>query len=368
MRMPKALYVHVPFCQEICGYCDFVRVKVNHGLIEQYLYGLYQELKAIPQQTYETVYIGGGTPSSLNMSELQSLLEMLAPYAKGCKEYTMEINPESLDPEKAKLIRSYGIKRVSLGVQSFQEDELKQMGRQHDYAMIHESVRILNEADINNISIDLIYALPNQTLEKWEDNLNQALQLDIQHISLYALTIEKNSAFGRQKIKPADPELEALMYEMAIRKCAEKGFERYEISSFTQHHPSNHNINYWKYEDYIGIGPGAVSKYQSRRIENTANVRAYAQGKPVGQIIELSHEDLMFETIMMGLRMKAGIDLEDFQERYGVDLMDHYKAVVSPFIESKTLFVEDNRLKCNEESMLVLHDILVEFLPDTPAN
>jgi oxygen-independent coproporphyrinogen III oxidase len=359
---PKALYVHVPFCDVICAYCDFTRVVSHPKLIEDYLYALAQEIKLYPDIQYETIYLGGGTPSALNMDQLTTLFEILKEHSLNVKEYTIEVNPESLSFEKAELMLKYGINRVSFGVQSFNQDELVFMHRAHTINMIREGIHILRKAGINNISIDLIYALPNQTLDKWEYNLNQALTLDIDHISLYALTIEENAEFGRMKIKPIESEIEEQMYFTAIEFLAKHGFNRYEISNFTQSKPSMHNLHYWSYDDYIGLGPGAVSLYQHKRIENTKNLLYYSQFKFHGQIIDLSQDDEMFEFVMMGLRVKAGIKLSRFKERYNLELTDVFKSAIQKGIDHKWLEIINDTLRCTEDGYGLLHEVLVEFM------
>jgi len=359
---PKALYVHVPFCDVICAYCDFTRVKTHPKLIEDYLYALAQEIKLYPDIQYETIYLGGGTPSALNMDQLTTLFEILKEHSLNVKEYTIEVNPESLSIDKAKLMVSYGINRVSFGVQSFNQDELVFMHRAHTIQMIRDGITILRNAGINNISIDLIYALPNQTLDKWEYNLNQALTLDIDHISLYALTIEENAEFGRMKIKPIESEIEEQMYFTAIEFLAKHGFNRYEISNFTRTKPSMHNLHYWSYDDYIGLGPGAVSLYKHKRIENTKNLLYYSQFKFHGQIIDLSLEDEMFEFVMMGLRVRDGIKLERFKERYNLELTDVFKTAIQKGLNHKWLEITQYRLRCTDDGYGLLHEVLVEFM------
>jgi len=359
---PKALYVHVPFCDVICAYCDFTRVKTHPKLIEDYLYALAQEIKLYPDIQYETIYLGGGTPSALNIDQLTTLFEILKDHSNKVKEYTIEVNPESLSIEKAELMVSYGVNRVSFGVQSFNQDELVFMHRAHTIQMIRDGITILRNAGINNISIDLIYALPNQTLDKWEYNLNQALTLDIDHISLYALTIEENAEFGRMKIKPIESEIEEQMYFTAIEFLAQHGFNRYEISNFTRTKPSMHNLHYWSYDDYIGLGPGAVSLYQHKRIENTKNLLYYSQFKFHGQIIDLSLEDEMFEFVMMGLRVRDGIKLSRFKERYNLELTDVFKLAIQKGLDHKWLEITNNTLRCTDDGYGLLHEVLVEFM------
>ena len=359
---PKALYVHVPFCDVICAYCDFTRVVTHPKLIEDYLYALHEEIKLYPDVQYETIYLGGGTPSALDMNQLHTLFEIIKPHSKSVKEYTIEVNPESLTVDKAQLFVDYGINRISFGVQSFNQDELDFMHRGHTTNMIKQGIDWLRHVGITNISIDLIYALPNQTLDKWAYNLGQALLLDIDHISLYALTIEDNAEFGRMKIKPIAFEIEEDMYELAIETLAKAGFHRYEISNFTKSKPSQHNLHYWHYDDYVGLGPGAVSLYKGKRIENTKNLLYYSQFKFHGEIIELSKEDLMFEFIMMGLRVREGIELKRFEKRFKQSLLDVYASAMESETNKGLIEVVDDTVRCTERGYGLLHDVLLAFM------
>jgi len=360
--MIQALYVHVPFCDDICSYCDFVRVKTHSKLIESYLHALHQELQTIEHHQINTIYIGGGTPSALNCDQLETLFELLKPFSDAVEEYTIEMNPESLTKEKAELCQRYGINRVSFGVQSFDSDELKLLNRHHDVQMIQAGLDILHAVNIHNLSIDLIYGLPNQSLETWKANLEQALTLKVQHISLYALTIEENSLFGRQKVVGVAPELEEDMYFYALERLREAGFNRYEISNFTQDKPSKHNLHYWRMSQYKGVGPGAVSYVNHIRIENTANLMDYAAGKFHKTITPLSPSDEQFEMIMMSLRTEAGLSRQEYFTRFHQDVLETHPLAIEQGVHRAWLVLNDSHLFCSQEGLGVLHDVLLLFM------
>jgi oxygen-independent coproporphyrinogen III oxidase len=256
--MIESLYLHVPFCQDICAYCDFTRVKIHPILVEKYLLTLFDEIKAIPKHPMKTLYLGGGTPSALAMEELEALLAALEGYHDSSSEFTMEANPDSLTADKVELMVRYGVNRVSMGVQTFDAQELALLNRTHTAQDIENAISLLHRHGIHNLSIDLIYGLPRQTLESWEATLRHAVSLEISHISLYSLTIEEHSEFGRKGMKQCDGDLEAAMYFKAVEVLAEYGFNRYEISSFTKDAPSRHNLAYWHYDEFYGLGPGAT--------------------------------------------------------------------------------------------------------------
>jgi oxygen-independent coproporphyrinogen-3 oxidase len=362
--MTKALYVHVPFCDKICAYCDFVRVISHPKLISQYLGALKAELESYPKVQYETIYIGGGTPTALNDKELTILLEILKPVSKLVKEYTIEVNPESLTPEKARIMKRYGINRSSLGVQSFDDKELLLLHRAHQKEDIQYAMDLLIKNGIINISIDLIYGLPLQTLVSFEKSIHEAFKLPITHLSLYSLTIEPHSDFGRMKVQKVSDEMEEEFYFKAIGIFEHYGFNQSEISNFTKDKPSRHNTTYWHYEDYLGIGPGAVSLYQNQRIENTKNLMDYANGKWHASIIPLSLDDQRYEFIMMGLRLKEGIALKRYEDRFGEPITQHYRKQIDQLIRKGWLMIENEALKATKEGYPLLNTVLGELLDE----
>jgi len=364
--MINSMYIHVPFCRDICAYCDFTRVKIHPILVEKYLTTLHKEIIAIEPHIMNTLYIGGGTPTSLSMDELEYLLSFLDDYHDLSTEFSMEANPESVDLKKAELIAKFGVNRVSMGIQTFNPEELALLNRSHTVEDIKSAIACLRMAGIANISIDMIYGLPKQTLKTWEATLNQAVKLGIEHISLYSLTIEENSDFGRKGIQPAAPDLEADMYFKAVEILAQAGFKRYEISSFKRDKPSRHNLAYWHYDEFYGIGPGATQMIDHIRTLKTANLDDYAKGKTVAEETLLNVDDERFEFVMMGLRLSEGIDLERFAKRFGVRAEDIFKQAIDDNIIKKRLELMSGRLRCTEIGLALLNDVLVSFLPDTP--
>jgi oxygen-independent coproporphyrinogen-3 oxidase len=362
--MTKALYVHVPFCDKICAYCDFTRVVTHPKLISEYLGALKAELESYPLNFYKTIYIGGGTPTALNEKELTILFEILKPSSKMVHEYTIEINPESLTLDKVKVMKRYGINRVSLGVQTFDENELKLLHRSHTLEDIISAINLLRTHQITNISIDLIYGLPLQTLESFERSIHEAFKLPITHLSLYSLTIEPHSEFGRQKLTKVSDEMEESMYFKAIELFKSYGFHQYEISNFTKDKPSQHNSVYWHSEDYLGIGPGAVSLLKNKRIENTKNLMNYQKGLFHESIIELTLEDQRYEFMMMGLRLKEGITLDRYQTRFGEPMSIHYEKQINNLIKKGWLEMKEGSLRCSEEGFPLLNTILGELLDE----
>lgn len=355
--MAKSCYVHVPFCDSICSYCDFSRTIASDAIKEKWLEQICNEIKNARVETLSTLYFGGGTPSSLNENQIQRLACCFQNFEKDY-EWTIECNPESVTKSKAELYVHLGMNRVSLGVQSFKDSLLSRIGRKHTKETILQAISILKEAGISNISIDLIYALPGQTLEDVKSDLEQFLQLDIPHLSIYSLQIEENSIFGKQHLEPADPELEADMYDCICDTLKAHGFEHYEISSFCKSGMySRHNLAYWTDQDFIGMGCGASGREDGIRYDNARSLKQYVE---CGVERIEQETDGPFEAIMMGLRTSFGVDLNAFELKYGFDALERYHTVIERYKEE--LFVENSHLKCNEYGFHILNTILIDFL------
>ncbi len=361
--MTKAMYVHVPFCDHICAYCDFTRCGYYKPLVDQWLHAMIKELHDKALSPCKSVYIGGGTPSTLNEEQLESLLTALLPYTKHAVEYTMEVNAESLSEAKIALLVQYGVNRISMGAQSFQPHHLKKIERVADYAMIKQRIAQLRFYDITNISLDFMYGLPDQTMSEWVEDLHRAVALPITHLSLYALTIEEHSRFGRAQIQPCDADLEADFYETAIKLLEENGFEHYEISNFARDQRfSEHNLAYWHYDDFYGIGCGASGKENHIRYDNTRNLHTYIQNGPCPDKTLLSAKDEMFEMMMMGLRIKKGVSDVMFHQRFACSYHDVFDTAIQKHCASGNLLESNHRLYASKQGMMLLHEILVDFL------
>lgn len=361
----KACYVHVPFCRDICSYCDFTRCRYHAGLADKWLKVIRNEIiSTLPVASLKTMYIGGGTPSALSNKQLEMLLSTLKPYTSKIQEYTLEANVDSLTDENLTIMKTYGINRISLGVQTLQPDLLAYIQRVSTRKDALQAIQSIHAHDIRNISIDLMYGLPGQTMKAWMQDVRDVVEnFDIEHISLYSLTIEEHSQFGRDNVLPAEEGLEADMFEYARKTLQAHGFEHYEVSNFAKNKQrSKHNQMYWHYEDFLGIGCGASGKVHHKRYDNTCNLQTYLEQGPSPEVISLTKEDEMFETIMMGLRMSDGISLQRFQTRYSVDFITHYEEVVDTEIKKGMLQIENGYLKTTERGMLLLHDVLIQFL------
>lgn len=359
------LYLHVPFCTSICYYCDFKRSIYDTNMVDAWLKEINKEcLLKVKNNNLKTIYLGGGTPSCLNERQLEELLSYLDRYRENIEEYTIESNLESLTQNKVALMIKHGINRISLGVQSLQDDLLKQMNRKHTANDVLEMLEKLYLWGMHNISVDLIYGFENQKLSTWMDDLQIICKHPyVKHISLYSLTIEENSVFYKQHRKNCSNELEALMYENAIHILEQHGFKQYEIANFAkQGYASIHNQAYWHYDDFYGIGVGASGKSNSIRYTNTGVIQDYIQGIRHVKEEHLSKEDMMFENIMMSLRLKEGMCISKYDQTYHVSFLKRYEKAIRTGIMNNELIIENDFIKTTKQGMFYLHDVLIRFM------
>jgi putative oxygen-independent coproporphyrinogen III oxidase len=330
------LYIHIPFCKKACHYCDF-HFSTSLGKKEEMVEAIKQELRlqknffSENELPLKTVYFGGGTPSLLSAQELTDILnEVRATFAiEPDAEITLEANPDDLSPEKLSELRETIINRLSIGIQSFRDEDLRLMNRAHDAQMALESVRNARNAGYENITIDLIYGLPGMSNEDWLHNLQTVFSLNIPHISSYCLTIEPKTAFDhfirKGKISSPDEDLAAEQFEIMSKAMQEQGYMHYEISNFCKKdRQSKHNSSYWRGEKYLGLGPSAHSFNGKQRFKNISNNAGYLKSINSGEIPcereELTKEILFNEYILTGLRTMEGVDLDIVKSRFGESL------------------------------------------------
>lgn len=364
MKQATAMYVHVPFCRSICAYCDFTRVGCNHQLIDQWLEHLAQELKErFINPQLKTLYVGGGTPTALNEKQLEHLLELLNPYSQQVDEYTMEINPETMSDEKIAILVKHHINRVSIGLQSTEEKLLQLMNRKHTWSQVQSLIEDLRRVGIENISLDCMIGLPSQTLDEVERTLQKCIQTKVPHLSLYSLTIEENSEFGRKHIQPLPEDQENEMYFKAVELLEAAGYRHYEVSNFAlPGYESKHNQVYWHYEDFYGVGLGASGKENQTRYDNTDNFVDYFNHHWVKETISLSEKEEMFEMLMMNLRLKEGMELSRFEETFHQRLQDIFLQPCESLQKKGWIEITKGRIFCTEKGFPILNSVLACFL------
>jgi len=372
----SSLYLHIPFCEHKCIYCDFYSIE-SLDPKEAFLRALHTEIDMYKSysgnERFETIFFGGGTPSLLAPEEIAEILQQLAKTftVESDAEITLETNPGTVDRKRLVGFRSAGINRLSFGVQSFFDEDLKFLTRIHSAAQAREVVRLAQEAGFNNISIDLIFALPDQTVSRWEQNLRSAIELNPQHISAYSLIVERGTPLYRMVeakiVSPHPVETEAAMYEMTMKYLHAAGFEHYEVSNYAKPgFRSAHNCNYWNHSHYLGFGPSAHSFVAGKRWWNVSNLRTYCENiernrLPVSGSELLTSSELYDEAIMLGLR-SDGIDLHRLHAEHGVDLLSQHSSLIDRLLAEQLVVVEPNVLRLTDKGYLLCDEISERLL------
>lgn len=371
---PRAAYIHVPFCRHRCGYCNFTLVAQRDDLIESYLEAVQREMSWLDSpRDVDTLYFGGGTPTHLGPEALCRLLsstkEWFVP-SEGA-EVSVEANPADLTTEIVEVLSQQGVTRISLGAQSFQTSKLQRLERDHRAETIIATVDLARK-HFESISLDLIFAAPEETLAEWENDLRAALQLQVDHISIYGLTYERGAPFWSQvqqgELTPLDEELQRAMYLTAIDTLATVGYEHYEVSNFAQpDHRSRHNETYWSGRGYFAVGPGAARYVQGRRETNHRSTTTYlkrvlAGQSPVQESETLSPPDAARERLVFGLRRLEGVDRQDFARDTGYEIDELVGEAVKKYIALGMLEWDQSRLRLTRAGLLVSDSMWTDFL------
>ena len=363
--MVKSLYIHIPFCEKICAYCDFAKVMNGTFSHASYLKILLQEIKDknIPEDSLKTIYIGGGTPSCLTLSELDFLLSYLNKHFPSVEEFTLEANPESLSKEKIMLCQKYGVNRISLGAQSSNDKILKTLNRNHRNEDLIRCCHDLHELNFDNFNLDFIYGLPGMSKEDLENDIKLSLSLKSKHLSYYSLQIEKGTLLYNKHIKPTDDEVLREMYDYLLEKLHEAGYERYEVSNFAlPGYESKHNLTYWHDENYYAAGLSASGYVENTRYTNTLSMTKYMKGKfdPVTERITPEGEE--FEFLMLNLRLVSGFSLDTFSTRFHKDFLSSYQKEINrvkDYVE-----IKNGYFAIKKEYLYTMDQILLELLKE----
>jgi len=371
---PQSAYVHVPFCTHRCGYCNFTVVASREDLIDRYLEAISIELSQLAgPHPIDTLFLGGGTPTFLPIAHLEKLLDSLRnTFNLGDRaEFSVEANPADITTDKVRLLKQYGVNRVSLGVQSFRNDKLKLLERDHSEQVVHRSAEIIQQV-IPNLSLDLIFAAPEETLDQWNLDLHKALQLNSQHISTYGLTFEKGTTFwnrlSKNEFAEIDEDLQRDMYLASIDTLTSAGLQHYEVSNFAKPgFACRHNQAYWQGKRYFAIGPGAsrhigMVRETNHRSTSTYIKRLLSGESPVAERDELTPEIKAREYLVFGLRMRNGIDVDHFRHWTGFALADLAGPIIDRYIEYGLVEQEGQQLRLTQEGLLVSDSMAVELL------
>lgn len=375
------IYIHVPFCDTKCGYCDFYSI-TNQSSRPQYVQALLKEIALYARPPfatllYDTIYFGGGTPSLLEPGELSDIMTALYAnfhFSPNC-EITLEANPGTLTMDKIREIKKQGVNRISLGIQSFDDGELKTLGRIHDAQQARDAFYDLRAAGIGNISIDLIYALPGQRLDRWQKNIQAAVELKPEHISAYNLIYEEGTPFYKKLQKkeftafPSDEELK--YFNETLNTLSEAGYLQYEVSNYARGKAfySRHNYKYWTHTPFLGFGPAAYAFYENERWGNFRSIKKYitaleTEKVPVHFRETLNKTSLAFEQAMLGLRTRAGINLEEYEKLLGETLLHRYKKQIRLLLDEGFAEMNSTHLYLTDRGFLISDEILPAFAPE----
>lgn len=370
---PMEIYIHIPFCIRKCDYCDFLSGPSGPEEQADYVQALLREIQAVEEgegRSVSSIFIGGGTPSVLDERLLGDILREIRNRFKMEEdaEITIEVNPGTANIGKLQAYREMGINRLSIGLQSPEDRELKILGRIHNYGQFLETYQEARTVGFDNINIDLMSAIPDQTYEGWMKNLRTVAELEPEHISAYSLIVEEGTPFAARKLNLPDEDTEYNMYEATAQILKEYGFEQYEISNYARKgRECRHNVGYWTRQDYLGFGLGASSLYGKERFANTTDMKKYLENSKNPEKIRekepsLTREDEMAEFMFLGLRMTKGISKADFQRCFGCTIESVYGEVLEKYESMELLLEKDGRIFLSREGIHVSNSIMAEFL------
>ncbi|WP_342598438.1 radical SAM family heme chaperone HemW [Psychrobacillus sp. FSL H8-0483] len=376
--MVRGVYIHIPFCHQICNYCDFNKFFFHNQPVDEYIESLGKEMALwtddLKKAKIDTIFIGGGTPTSLSLEQLERLFTLIHMYIpmEQVIEFTSEANPDEITLEKMQLMRKFGVNRLSMGVQTFDQDLLKVLGRTHSNEHVYEVIEFAKQTDFPSISIDLMYGLPNQTMEQWKASLQEAFRLKIPHISAYSLLVEPKTIFynllSKGKLSLPGEDLEAEMYGYLMDEMKQNSYLQYEISNFSlEGKASQHNLLYWNNDEYIGLGAGAHGYVNGVRYSNHGPLKKYMQTidsgeKPLMMQKEVTQTEKMEEEMFLGLRKNAGVSLVRFEERYGQTLPQVYGEQLEELLRKDLILMENNFVKLTTRGRFMGNEVFQYFL------
>jgi putative oxygen-independent coproporphyrinogen III oxidase len=379
MQLIRAAYFHIPFCAQICHYCDFNKVFFKGQPVDEYLRAMEKEMKhtieMFPTHKLDTIFVGGGTPTVLEMNQLDFFLNSIHkhfPFTIGEVEFTFEANPNELSKEKLQLLKEAGVNRLSFGVQTFDDELLQKIGRTHRQLDVLQTIETAKEIGFTNISIDLMYGLPGQTLEQFRRTLEKAFSLDIQHISAYSLIVEPKTVFYNlmkkgELLLPSQEE-EAEMYEEVMKQMKIHGYQQYEISNYTRSgFESRHNLTYWNNEEYYGIGAGAHSYVNGKRNVNAGPLKKYIHlvektNFPYIESHTVTKEEKMEEEMFLGLRKTEGVSKQRFSDKFHRPLHEVFGEQIAIEKQKGLLEETDSHIRLTHRGKLLGNEVFQAFI------
>ncbi len=362
MKKNKGIYIHIPFCDELCPYCAFSHVSSKVHKQEEYINRIIEDLKEV-KGDISSIYLGGGTPSSLSFSLLEKLLKALEIFYHQDLSFTIEVNPTSLTKEKILLFKKYHINRISIGIQSFISSLQDMLNRHHDYEEIKKMINYIHEVGIHDINVDLMYGIPNETMDDLKKDLALFLSFNITHLSTYCLQIEEHTLFFNKHIKEMDEDLAYEQYSFICKTLKEHGFIHYEVSNFAKpSYESKHNLLYWRNEEYVGIGISSAGYENHIRYTNENSLTRYLkkESSREEEYITPKSEEEYF--IILALRLNEGISLKKYEEIFHFDFLKKYQKILTPLFANQDLILENNRVYIPENKWFIMNQILIQFL------
>lgn len=360
---PSALYIHIPFCSHICSYCDFTKLFYNSTFSKPYIEALLKEIDSYNIDKVDTIYIGGGTPTALSDCELETILKKVSPFLNKNGEFNVEANVENLTESKIALLKKYGVNRLSIGIQSSNNELLNKIGRKHTYEDAEKTVKLAQSSGFDSINVDLIYGFPKQTLNDLKVDLEKILSLGTDHISIYSLIVEPGSIFYNKGVNEQNEEDSRKFYEYILTTLRKNGYKRYEVSNFAKPGKySRHNMTYWKNKEYYGVGLGASGFVDGIRYQNTRNLDKYVSMNFKDFVEKVDKKNNFEYFLLTNLRMEDGFQNIDFINEFGLDAYNELVAKAKTYIEQGLIFVDDNSFKFSDEGMLIMDHILVHLI------
>ncbi len=367
------LYIHIPFCKAKCGYCDFNSYAGKEEYMESYFSALMKEIEVAAKKyalPVDTIYFGGGTPTFVNTAYVCETLAKIRELFEQCSncEVSIECNPGTIGYEGLKALSEAGFNRLSIGLQSADNNCLRALGRIHTFEEFGECFKNARTAGFENISLDLMYGLPQQTMTDWMKTLECAVNFGTEHISCYSLKIEEGTPFAQRELNLPDDDAVADMYELAVSFLGDKGYDRYEISNFAKSGcESRHNLKYWKCDDFIGLGAGAFSCAEGIRFSNVSDICEYIEKiREKGSAVEtedpLSDFDKISEFVFLGLRLKGGISEKEFKKRFNLNIDEIYGKQIEKYTKMGFLIREEENIRFSEKGFFVSNTILSDFV------
>ena len=358
----KGVYIHIPFCKSICSYCDFCKVLYKQEWVMPYLKKLNREIKDLyMDDIINTIYIGGGTPSSLSKEELEILFRIITRFDTDLEEFTFECNLNDINEELLKILKDNKINRLSIGIETFNQDLQILIKREHSFEDAKSKIELCRSYGFNNINLDLMYGFKEETLKDLKKDLKLFLKLNPEHISTYSLILEDSTILKNMNYENCSEELEVEMYDYIRKTLKKHHYNHYEISNFAKEgYESKHNLKYWNNEEYYGFGLGSSGYIDGIRYNNTRSLKEYIENEEFSTKEILTEKDIMDNEIMLGLRKIQGISLDKFKEKYNISMDKAYPIV--PLIKNEELLIDKGYVKINPEKIYIMNEILIKLI------